>query len=98
MESIQPPALSRGHEFLALDRRVRDHLDHLFVAPDVVLERRHIEVADEDRALRFFRPQSGMRAHFIEKREFVLEFRIDFRVRLVAAGGNVKIMQGDLIF
>src|ERR1044071_4833195 len=39
-----------------------------------------------------------MRSHFIKKVELMLEFRIDPWIRLVAAGGHIKIMQGDLIF
>src|SRR5690348_11465524 len=77
---------ARGREFLALYRRVRHDLDHLLVAPDIVFERRHVEIADEDGAFRSIRPQSGMRAHFLEKRKLVLEFRIDVGVRLVTAG------------
>ena len=39
-----------------------------------------------------------MRAHFIKKGEFVPEFRIYVRIRLVTAGGHVEIMQDDLVF
>ena len=38
-----------------------------------------------------------MLAHFIEKGEFVPEFRIDLRIRFVAAGGDIEVMQDDLI-
>ena len=49
--SIQPPAFCARGELLAFDRRVRDDVQHLLVAPDVVLERRDVEIADQDGAL-----------------------------------------------
>ena len=45
------PGVARGVELLAFDRRVRHHLQHLLVAPDVVLERRDVEIADQNGAL-----------------------------------------------
>ena len=62
-----------------------------------MLEWRHVEIADEDRALGLFRPQAGMGAHFIKEAKLVVEFRIDVGIGFVAAGGDVKIMQSDLI-
>ena len=65
---VDPAAgIARGVELFAFDRRMRDHLQHLLVAPDVVLERRDVEVADQNRALRSFRPEALMAAHLVEK-------------------------------
>src|SRR5689334_12708139 len=41
--------LTQGLESLGFDRGVADDVEQLLVAPDVVLERSHIEIADEDR-------------------------------------------------
>ena len=38
-----------------------------------------------------------MRAHFVEERQLVLEFRIERGIRLVAAGRYVEIMQRQRI-
>jgi len=51
-----------------------------------MLERRDVEIANQDGALRGFWTQAGMRAHLVEKVEFVLEFRIDLGIRLVQSG------------
>src|SRR5665213_2314326 len=65
---VDPAAgIARGVELLAFDWRMRDHLQHLLVAPDVVLERRDVEIADQNRALRSFRPEALMAAHLVEK-------------------------------
>src|SRR3984893_3856019 len=52
--------LLHADELLALDRRMRDDARQLLVAPDIVLERRHIEIADQDRALLRPRPQARL--------------------------------------
>src|SRR5262245_65630986 len=39
-----------------------------------------------------------MRAHLIEETELVLEFRIDLGISLVAAGRDIEIVHGDLVF
>ncbi len=62
-----------------------------------MLERSNIEVTDEDCALRLLRTQLGMAAHFIEEIQLVPEFRIDRWIGLVAAGRNVKVVQGDWV-
>ena len=86
MLSIQPPAPSAAAEFLAFDRRMRHHAQHLLVAPDVVFERRDIEIADQDGALGRRRPQRRGVAHLVEEGKLVGEFRIDRRIGNVAAG------------
>ena len=67
------------------------------MAPHVVLERRDVEIADENRALAVLRAQLFHRAQFIEEGELVGELFVDRRIGLVAAGGHVEIMQGDRI-
>src|SRR5215470_10139653 len=39
-----------------------------------------------------------MRAHLIKEAELVLEFRIDLGISLVAAGRDIEIVHGDLVF
>jgi hypothetical protein len=74
---------------------VGHHAKHLFVAPDVVLERRDVEIAEHDHAARAATAQRSGRPHFIEKGKFVRELRIDGRIGDVAAGGDIEIMQSD---
>jgi hypothetical protein len=63
-----------------------------------MLERRDIEVAEQNRALRFLHMHVRAVAHLVEETELVLEFRVEFRIRKVAAGGHVEIVQGERIF
>src|SRR5438477_11399822 len=44
-------------EPVALDWRVRNDTKHLLVAPDIVFERRHIEIADKNGSLARLRAQ-----------------------------------------
>ena len=62
------------------------------MAPDVVLERRDVEVADDDGAARrlVLVPEPGR--HLVDEGELVGELVVDRRVRLVAAGGDVEIV------
>ena len=61
--------------------------------PDVVLIRRHVEIADQDMAVVAARMQRFARLHLVEKPELVLEFRIERRIGNIAAGRNIEIMQ-----
>src|SRR6266542_5028087 len=65
------------------------------MAPDVVLERRDIEIAEQDHAARAVTAQRSGRPHFIEKSEFVRELQIDRRIGDVAACWDIEIMQSD---
>ncbi len=56
-----------------------------------MLERRYVEITDEDRALGGTGPQVRG-AHFVKEFELMGEFRVDSRIRFVAARRNVKIM------
>src|SRR5215471_2840184 len=60
-----------------------------------MLERRHIEIAEQNHAVRVLAAQSAGCAHFVEKGKLVREFRIDRRVGEVAAGGYVEVVQRD---
>ena len=67
------------------------------MAPDVVLERRDVEIADQDHAACAVAAQRGVVAHLVEEGELVREFRIDLRIGLVAAGRHIEIVQRDRI-
>ena len=67
------------------------------MAPDIMLQRRDIEVADQDRALGALRAQPRAVAHFIKKPELVREFRVDVGIGNVAAGWHVEVMHRDRI-
>src|SRR5262245_28358051 len=72
--------------------------DHLLVAPDVMLERRNVEIPYQHGMCRPFRPQPIVRLHFVKEVEFVPKLWIDVRVRLVATSGHVKIVKRDRSF
>src|SRR5579875_3550243 len=65
------------------------------MAPNVVFQRRHIEVANQNGALEAARPDRAAVAHLVEERELVGELRINLDIRQVATGWNVKIVDGD---
>jgi homogentisate 1,2-dioxygenase len=94
MQSTQLPAFCRD-KFLAFDGCVRNHAQHLLVAPHVVLKRRDIEVAHENGTFGRPRPQARAVAHLVEKGKLVREFWIDRRVRQIPARRHVEIMQRD---
>ena len=88
---VDPAAGSLGGgEGRDLDGRVRDHLQEPLVVPDVVLARRDVEVADEDRALGRDRREPG--AELGEEVELVGELRVQPRVGQVAAGRDVEVV------
>ena len=63
------------------------------LVPNVCLQRRDIEIADENGTAggEMFRAHPG--GHLVKEGELVREFRIDFRVGFVAARRNIEIMQ-----
>ena len=63
------------------------------MAPDVVLERSDVEVADEDRPVGRRLLGAAHSDHFVDEGELVGELRVDLRIGLVAAGRHVEIMQ-----
>jgi hypothetical protein len=72
---------------------VAHHVEELLVRPDVVLERRHVEVADQDRRAADAAPAPGSQIR--QEIELVREFRVAVAVGHVAAGRDVKIVQHD---
>ena len=87
-------ALAHGIEAFGFHWRVADDLQKLLVRPHVVFQRRDIEVADQDR-----RRSGAMLGpkllHLLDELQLVGEFRIDRRVRLVAARRHVEVLDGD---
>ncbi len=61
---------------LGLDRRVADDVEQLLVRPDVVLQRRDVEVADQHRAGRIV-GFGAYRVHLGDEIELVLELPVD---------------------
>src|SRR5437764_9404676 len=96
--AVDPAAgLLHAGEFVAFDWRVRNDTKHLLVAPDIVFERRDIEIADKNGAIARLRAQRRAVAHLVEEAELVGEFRIELRIGDVAAGRDVKIVQRNRI-
>ena len=63
------------------------------MTPDVVLEWRDIQIADEQGAFAASGSARGATTReFVEEGELVRKLFVDFGIRLVAAGGHVKIM------
>ena len=87
-----------GGELFALDRRVRHDLQERLVAPDIVFQRRDIEIANQNRAFILLRRVVAAIAHLVEERQLVLELGIDGDVGLVAARRHVEIMHGQRVF
>ena len=86
--------LAHRLEARRLDRRVADDLQQLLMRPHVVLERRDVEVAHENRSGRVI----GVGAdgiHLGDEIELVPEFPVDDRIGLVAAGRDIEIVQQD---
>ena len=78
-------------ELFDFDRRMRDDVQKLPVRPDVVFARGDVKIADEHRFRT--RPEIGKPArHLVEEIELVGELVVDLRVRFVAAGRHVEIM------
>jgi hypothetical protein len=80
-------------QFIDLDWRVAHNAEERLMAPDVVLTRRDVQVADEDRPLRRRLFMHTPIDHFVNEGEFVGEFDVDFGVRLVAPSGHVEIVK-----
>ena len=63
--------------------------------PDIGLERRDIEVADHHAARAAVAPVLPPAGHLLKKLQLVGELVVDLRVRLVAAGRHVEIVDFD---
>src|SRR5262245_66466479 len=65
------------------------------MAPDVVLERRDIEVAEQDHSARVMTPQSGGCPHLFQEGKLVRELGISRGVGEIAAGRYIQVMNRD---
>ncbi len=63
------------------------------MAPDIVLARRHVQVAREQRAPRRVRPEP--RRRLVQERELVGELGVRRRVRHIAARRDVEAVHGE---
>jgi len=94
---VDPAArVLNGDELLAFERCVRDDAQHLLMTPDIVLERRDIEIADQNHAVAVATQRRAC-PHLIQEGELMREFRIDSGIGRIAASGYVEIMQRDWI-
>src|SRR5712675_2853999 len=84
----------RGPEKLSLHRGVTHDIEKLLMAPDVILERRDVQIADEGNGIAFLAAMPGEAGfHLAEEVELMGEFGIPRRVGNVAAGWHVEIVQ-----
>ena len=79
-------------ELLDLDGRVADDAKQRLMAPNVVLQRGYIEVADQDFTPRRVAWPRKKRRHFVEEGELMGEFVVDGGIGLVAAGRHIEIV------
>src|SRR5215469_6292908 len=79
-------------ELLDFDRRVTHDVKELLVRPDIGLQGRDVEIADEDgrfaTVLAAFEPACDL----VEKTKLVREFRVFLRIRNIAARRHIEIM------
>ena len=88
-------ALDAAQAF-SLDRRVADHLEQLAVRPNVVFERRDIEIADDDAiAAARHRAIGEPVFEFVDELQLVGEFLVDRGVGFIAAGRHIEIVNDD---
>ena len=87
------PAMRRHHavERFYFDRRVADHVEKLFVGPNIGLQRCNVEITNQNSFLRLERgePLSNLGQEI----EFVGELVVLGRVRYVATRRDVEIVQ-----
>src|SRR5437762_4798213 len=88
---VQPVVrLLQPGQGLDLDRGVADDIQQRLVAPDVALQRRDIEVADDDcRLIEALRPAG----HSPDEVELLAELGIDGAVGRIAAGWNIDVLE-----
>ena len=82
---------NHGVQFFNFDGCVRDDFQKLFMRPDVVLRRRHIQIAHQHR----FRAGAKLCkpvAHLVKEIEFVREFVVFLRIGFVAARRYIEIV------
>ena len=79
-----------------LFRRVAHHLQELFMRPDIGRQRRNVEIADHDHAIRgLVRHAAEPCFHGIEKIELVAKFWVQHGIGSIAARWHVDIMQDN---
>ena len=92
-QHIAPSArFLRACEAFHFGGRVRDDLQHFFVVPHIVGQRRNVEVAEQDARL-FAIGIGEVLAHFFDEGEFVRELRTFVDIGLVAACGYVEVVE-----
>ena len=96
--------MGRHHaaEQIDLDRRVRHDLEQLLVAPDVMFERRHVEVADGDAAQSLPGTWPGLArdvpgGHLAIEIELVGEFHIGVGIGDIAARRDIEVVEQNRI-
>ena len=72
--------------------RVRDDVEHLFVAPHIMFERRDIQIADKNCGLFCWLVFRAPCRHMVEKSELMREFFILVRIGNIAARRHIEIM------
>src|SRR6266699_1962717 len=84
----------RGPEKLGLDRGVTHDIEKLLVAPDVILQRRDVQIADEGEGIAFLAAVPGEAGfHLAQEVELMGEFGVLRRVWDIAPGRDIEIVQ-----
>lgn len=86
---------SQPVEPINLDRCVRHHGEHILVRPDVVFQRRDVQVTNENSRSRQDATRCRPLRQFVEKLQFMLKFWVLFGIRNIAAGWHIEAMQVD---
>ena len=86
--------LAQGRHGLDLDGRMADHLQHLTMAPDVVLPRGDVQVAGDDQGGGRV-PEAGLGGQAGEEIQLVRELRVGLRVGSVAPRRDVEVLDLD---
>ena len=82
-------------EGFGLDGRVADYVEKLLVAPDIVLEGRDVEVADQDRRRGIGPAPPAPLPQLPQELQLVGEFVVELLVRHIAACRDIEIMDRD---
>jgi hypothetical protein len=94
---INPIAcIHHPQEACCFNWRVADDFEQILVGPDVVLQWRNVEIANDD-ALLSLRNRTIRKPafQFIDELQLMSKFFIDAGIGLVAAGRNIEIVDGD---
>src|SRR5215213_2365360 len=93
-EEIDPASrLLRSDEARGFRRRVADDLEQLAMRPDVVLERRNVEITNRDRMMSGrHRAVREPPFELVEEAQLVREFGVDLGVRLIPSRWHIEIV------